>query len=231
MAHFKPNGLRVISGNTDSEAAAYVIPEITTDAQLKAWLRLEYPLLTARDVDDILEVHYLPSDASGVIPFATCGDCNGATADATGPFAIGPQQRTIALYSESTFVCSSYWLAKAFSCAKSRDAWKYRDSVPAAQHGADLNGIGLRFRGLILSSAFVQVFGGTWGNFIVNNDPSSEQELSTFSEHGDRTWRMLNLNETGWTPYSSRMVATRPNATQYKEPGPTNDIRVVDAKT
>ncbi|KAF7192312.1 Lipase 2 [Pseudocercospora fuligena] len=227
----KLNGLRVISGNTASEAAAYVIPEITSDAELEAWLRLEYPLLTEENIDEILRVHYPSSNPSDIVPFATCGDCNGATADETGPFAIGPQQRAIALYSESTFVCSSYWLAEAYSCGKGRDAWKYQYSVPAAQHGADLNGVGLRPKGPILSSAFVRAFGRTWGNFIVNNNPSSEQKWPTFNEHGDRPWRMLNLNETGGSPYSSRVVATMPNATQYEGPGLANDIRVVDANT
>ncbi|KXS99521.1 hypothetical protein AC578_4263 [Pseudocercospora eumusae] len=122
--------------------------EISTDAELEAWLRLEYPLLTARDVNDILEVHCTPSDASGVVPFAT-----------------GPQQRPIALYSESTFVCSSYWLAEPYSCGKSRAAR----------------------RGLILSPAFVQAFGRVWSNLVVNNDPSREQEWPTFNEHVYRT--------------------------------------------
>ena len=43
------------------------------------------------------------------------------------------------LFGENTFVCPAYWLAEAFT-DKSRAAYRYQLSVPAAFHTADLYG-------------------------------------------------------------------------------------------
>lgn len=107
-----------------------------------------------------------------------CGDCGGATAVDVGPEAVGAWQRAINLYSETTFVCPSYWLAEAFSPAKGRQAYKYQYSIPAAQHGADLYSEGLRAETANVSPEFYEAFTTIWGNFITDNDPSIPNSLA-----------------------------------------------------
>jgi len=240
------NGQRVMSGNNAMEGASFVIPNtITTDADFNAWLRLEYPMLRPSDVDEILHTYYPALNTSGITPYATCGDCGGATAVDVGPEAVGPWQRAINLYSETTFVCPSYWLASAYSAAHGKQAYKYQYSIPAAQHGADLYAEGLRAETVNVSPEFYQAFTTMWGSFITGDDPSIPNAMANgngstadnaashwplFSTQGRDTYRMLNLNETGGVEYSAHVVANpAPNAEQYEEPGLQNDIREVDA--
>ncbi|KAI5361710.1 putative carboxylesterase, type B, carboxylesterase type B, carboxylesterase type B, active [Septoria linicola] len=231
------NGQRLMTGNTANEAATYVDPTTRTDADFEAWLRLSYPLLSSTDIDEILHVHYPASDpnTSAGPAFATCGDCpEGPTALTTGSFATGSLQRAINLYSESTFVCSSYWLARAYNPTKGKKAWKYQYSVPAAQHGADLNAAGLRAPGPNVGDDMYEAHTRMWGNMVVNNDPtlddgSAAEEWPLFVDGGDEAWEMLNLNQTGGGVYSSQVLPLLQNATQPKGPGLKNDFRIVDA--
>jgi hypothetical protein len=70
-----------------------------------------------------------------------------------------------------------------------------------------------------------------WGNFIVKSNPSIPSEIAASKWPG---WlagtreRMLNLNETGGTPY---VVQTQSgvNITQYRGEGLRNKFDVVDA--
>jgi len=240
----KVNGKRVMSGNNAMEGASFVIPGVSTDADFEAWLRLEYPMLSSSDVEQVLNKFYPASNVSSV-PYATCGDCGGATAVNVGPIAVGAQQRAINLYSETTFVCPSYWLAAAFDPSHGKQAYKYQYSVPAAQHGADLGAEGLRAETANVSPEFYDAFTTMWGNFITDKDPSISNELANgngsaavnaasgwpvFTTRGYGAYRMLNLNETGGQEYSAHVVAyPAPNATQYEGPGLENDFRVVDA--
>lgn len=237
----KVNGKRVMSGNNAMEGAAFVIPNITTTADFESWLRLEYPLLSDSDMHKILHEYYPASNTSST-PYATCGDCNGATAVNVGPVATGPFQRAINLYSETTFVCPSYWLAEAYHPKHGKQAYKYQYSIPAAQHGADLNAEGLGARSPNISPEFVSAFTTMWGNMITKGDPSISAVLANgngsvqandasdwplFST--DQGWKMMNLNETGGVEYSAHVIAYPvENATQYEEPGLMNEFRVVD---
>ncbi|KAK4551465.1 hypothetical protein LTR86_011157 [Recurvomyces mirabilis] len=246
LARRAVNGLRVLSGNNAMEGAAFVIPNITTDAEFEAWLRLEYPLLSTADLNDIHTMYYAPG-INATIPFATCGDCNGATAINVGSEAVGPGQRAINLYSETTFVCPSYWLAEAFDPKYGKQAFKYQYSVPAAQHGADLSAEGLRAATINVSPDFYQAFTTVWGNFITDDNPSIASSLANgnsnasynaasrwplFYTQGQGAYQMLNLNETGGIEYSAHVVAyPEPNVEQYKGPGLRNSIRQVDAYT
>lgn len=237
----KVNGLRVLSGNNAMEGAAFVIPNITTDADFESWLKLEYPLLSTADFDKIFN-HYYPAMNESTVPFATCGDCDGPTAVNVGPVAVGPFQRAINLYSETTFVCPSYWLAQAYSPSSQRSAFKYQYSIPAAQHGADLSAEGLRERSINVSPGFYKAFTTIWGNFIAYGNPSIANALANGNDsvqpNDASHWplydtehsQMLNLNETGGEAYSAHVIAYPvQNATQYEGPGLKNDFRVVDA--
>lgn len=237
----KVNGLRVLSGNNAMEGAAFVIPDITTDADFESWLKLEYPLLSTADFERIVN-HYYPAMNESTVPFATCGDCDGPTAVNVGPVAVGPFQRAINLYSETTFVCPSYWLAQAYSPSSGKSAFKYQYSIPAAQHGADLSAEGLRERSINVSPDFYKAFTTIWGNFIARGNPSIPNALAngnkSMQSNDASHWplydtehpQMLNLNETGGEAYSAHVIAYPvQNATQYEGPGLMNDFRVVDA--
>lgn len=236
------NGRRVLTGNTANEAAAYVQPDIQTDEDVEQWLRLSYPLLHEEDYDAILNVHYPASNIS-TTPYATCGDCGGASALNVGSFTTGPQQRVLNLYSEATFICGANWLAEAYSCSEGREAYRYQYSVPAAEHGADLDAV-LRERPPNVSPQFFETYSTIWGNMVVKDNPSVSNLLANgncseetnpvsdwplFTVHGEHPWQMINFNLTGGEPYSAQPVPTMPNVTQHEGPGLTNDIRLVDA--
>lgn len=235
------NGLRVMSGNNGMEAAAFVFPNITTDQDFEVWLDLEYPLLNALDREKILYEYY-PAANSSSPPFATCGDCGGAIAVNVGPVAVGPLQKAINLYSETTFVCPSYWLAEAYDTKFGKEAYKYQYSIPAAQHGADLSAEGLRAPTLNVSPQFYEAFTSMWGSFITRDNPSISNTLangntsqqanaaSHWPVFTTEDYRMMNLNQTGGEAYSAHVVAYPvQNATQLEEPGLLNDFRSVDA--
>ena len=237
------NGQRVLSGNNANEGVPFTIQNINTQTDFENWVKSSYPLLTPTDVNNVLSYAY-PSSSSPVDPsalrFATSGD-GSPTAVNVSSFGTGQQQRANNLYSETTFVCPSYWLAEAFTFS-GHEAYKYQYSVPASQHGADLAGEGLRPITPNESPEFVTAFTSIWGNFITTNDPripdATANGNSSAAANGASSWpmyvggpgaKMLNLNETGGVEFGTRVVLTTPNVTESGEPGLTNDIRVVDA--
>ena len=154
------NGLRVLSGNNANEGVAFTIQNITTESAFEDWTRLQFPMFNSSDLAAILKQY--PSSSADVDPnsprFATTG-LNPPYALNVSSFATGQQQRANNLYSETTFVCPSYWLAQAYPNA----AYKYQFSVPASQHGADLNAEGLRALTPNISPAFSAAFQRIWG--------------------------------------------------------------------
>ncbi|RMY64749.1 hypothetical protein D0863_09589 [Hortaea werneckii] len=241
------NGKRVMSGNNAAEGAAFVIPNLSTDSDFEAWVKLEYPMLTTSDYSQIFNEYYTPSpDNTSAASHATCGDCGGDTAVNVGSFIVGPQQRAYNLYAETTFICPSYWLAEAYQPSEGKAAYKYQYSIPAAQHGADLAAVGLRGQAANVGDEFYEAFTTMWANFITEGDPSISNALANgndsvsvnaasdwpvFTTEGPGAYRMLNLNETGGMPYSARVVSSAANATQYEGPGLMNDIRETNAYT
>ncbi|KAI6813617.1 carboxylesterase type B [Hortaea werneckii] len=209
------NGKRVMSGNNAAEGTAFVIPTFPPTATSK------------------------PPNTSSAIPHATCGDCGGDTAVNVGSFIVGPQQRAYNLYAETTIVCPSYWLAKAYQPSEGKAAYKYQYSVPAAPHGADLAAEGLQGQAANVGDDFYQAFTTLWANFMTEGDPSISNALANgngsvsvnaasewpvYTTEGPGAYRMLNLNETGGMPYSAQVVSSAANATQYEGPGLMNDI-------
>lgn len=171
------NGNHILTSNNANEGSQFVTPNITSAAEFNAWLLTEYPHLSQFDIDKVNKNYYPYKDA-GATPYATCGDCKGgATAVNVGSYAIGHRQRAIALYSEATFVCPSFWLASAYSKAGyGKAAYKYQFSVPPSNHGLDLVAEGFG----TLPNAFAPEIGpdfgaaltSVWVNFILNGNPS-----------------------------------------------------------
>ena len=133
---------------------------ISTEADFEAWVRLSYPLLSSSDLDKIFNNYYPASDNSSTTTHATSGT-DAETFVNVDSVATGAFARAIALYSETTFVCPSYWLADAFQ-AHGKEAYKYQFSVPAAQHGADLSAEGLRAQAANIGDAFYTAFTTIW---------------------------------------------------------------------
>lgn len=233
------NGKRVMSGNNANEGVGFTIQNITTEKAFEDWLKLQFPMFNESDLKAILE-HY-PSTSADVDPsyprFATTGTSPPYALNVSS-FGTGQQQRANNLYSETTFVCPSYWLAQAFPAA-----YKYQYSVPASQHGADLYAEGLRAITPNVSPQFSKAFQTMWGNFITHNNPSISSELangdgskkynpaSNWPHFSRSNPKMLNLNETGGVEWETLVVAGTPNVTEYEEPGLRNDITLQNAWT
>ena len=125
----------------------------------------------------LASVYNIPPTIPGHL-FSTTGS-SGPTALNQSEFGIGQQQRANNLYAETTFVCSSYWLASAYSSQKTgraKESWKYQYSVPPSEHGADLDAyeaINREALGLgTLSPGFREAVQKIWGRFIIFDDPT-----------------------------------------------------------
>jgi carboxylesterase type B len=236
------NGLNHLSGNNAEEGPYFVPQNITTEADLLAWLRVLLPLFTTDDIAKLL--YYYPTSnsttPSSLPKFATAGD-SGATAINVSVVASGQQQRANNIYAETTFICPSYWLAEAYN-SQGRAGYKYQYSVPWAAHGSDT----ASYFGPpidILGPDFVLAFQKIWGNFIRTGNPSVSSAIvngasangSSMTTDGLENWppftlwdrRMANLNQTGGSEVMTDFNGF--NVTEYTGPGLRNNLRLVDA--
>lgn len=167
----KVNGVRMLTGNNANEGPNFTPQNITTEAELITFLHQTFPLFSDDDIQKILDTY--PSTHAPVNPndplFSTLG-YTGPTAINQSNFGTGQQQRANNIYAETTFICSSYWLADAFTGA-GREAYKYQYSILPALHGTDLTGY---FGPPTLEQApeFDMALMRTWGNFIKGGNPS-----------------------------------------------------------
>jgi carboxylesterase type B len=232
----KVNGLNHLSGNNAEEGLVLTTPNITTENDLLAWIRLVFPLFKDDDIAKLL--YYYPSSnasdaTTNLTAFATSGD-EGPTALNISQRATGQQQRAANIYGETTFVCPSYWLAEAYNSA-GRTGYKYQYSVPNAAHGSDITayfGMPTLNQGPDLVLAFQRI----WGNFVKSGNPSISAEVAG-GTRANRTaisgaleqwpvfamWdrRMANLNQTA--------VEDGQDCGDHREPGLMNDFVLVDA--
>ncbi|KAI4282223.1 MAG: hypothetical protein L6R38_003087 [Xanthoria sp. 2 TBL-2021] len=257
----KVNGRRMLSGNNANEAPLFVAQDVVTEEDFVDYLRNTFPLFTDDDISRILL--YYPSsnasDSADALGFATSG-VSGATAVNVSTFGAGQQQRAMNIYSESTFVCPSYWLAEAFT-NNDRVAYKYQYSAIPAQHGVDVNA----FFGPALPNQgpdFVKALMTSWGNFITNNDPSIPADIAAGANATSTTgssnstdllpdqpnaassWPsyslaapyQVNFNQSGGIPFDASAYPGAPglqlkNVTQFSDPGLRNDFSLVNAYT
>lgn len=239
LVHRKLNGLNHLSGNNAEDSFYFVEPNITTQNDLLAWIRLVFPLFTEDDISKLL--YYYPSSNLSAIDadlprFATSGD-SGLTALNVSQVASGPQQRANNIYAETTMLCPSYWLAEAYN-TQGRQGWKYQYSVPNAAHGSD---IAAYFGPATPNQGpdFVLAFQRIWGNFIVHNNPSISSDIANGARANGtgqnplESWpvftlwdpQMANLNQTGGT----LVQAVGTNLTIHTDPGLLNNLKLVNA--
>ena len=208
-----------------------------------------------QELSDIADTYAPDPDSVNWSRGATLGD-SGPTASSVGSYATSFQQSLVNIYSETTFICPSYWVASTFGQAeKGGDAWHYQFSVPPAEHGVDKNawqadnivspGAGT------LTSSFRLGVQLIWGSFVMNNDPTmsnatiskvagSDGTNGDFVAASSENWprwsggtngsAMLNLNMTGGveTAVGVGMFGTSFNVMQYANPGLSAAWRVVD---
>lgn len=140
LAKGKVNGLNHLAGHNAMEGASWIPEEsIKTVDDLVDYLHTVFPNFNNNDLAKIL--HYYPSSNASTdfdAPlWSTEGD-QGPTTINQSIAATGQQERAIAIYGETTFICPSYWLAEAYSDNKyGGQGYKYQWSIPNAYHGAD----------------------------------------------------------------------------------------------
>lgn len=167
------NGIRVLTGNNGNEGVVFVPQNITSEAAFRHFVLTTYPHLSDQNMTSILNLYAVPSNSSG-----TYADSDGLTppfSTTNSNWAVGWQQAADNLYAETTLVCPSYWLADAYAKGdECEGSWKYQFSVPASVHGADVYPLitDPSVQGTGMNEVFRIAFQRTWGNFVVNGDPT-----------------------------------------------------------
>ncbi|KAI0473837.1 carboxylesterase [Xylariaceae sp. FL0804] len=196
------NGINHLAGNNALEGASWVTERIATIDDLVAYLRLIFPNFSNNDIAKVL-LYYPMSNASTDYSdplWATEGD-SGPTNINQSTAATGQQERAIAIYGETTFICPSYWLAEAYSDnGYGGQGWKYQFSIPNAYHGADGS---LYFSYPYATNGYysgnaVIAFMTMLGNFIVNDDPSIPSGVANGVTAENSTFNPVSE----WPPYS-----------------------------
>ncbi|GAB1316190.1 Carboxylic ester hydrolase [Madurella fahalii] len=244
LARAKVNGERLLVGNNANEGSLIPPSGIVTQDDLIAWLKENFRNLSETNITNILGIY--PSDEGPVDPRSVRYETDGygpGTAVNISQVATGQQQRCYNIYAEASVICPSYWFASAFSTS-GKAAYHYQYSVPFAVHGADVAayyGPPAENQGPDLVTAFRKIY----GNFITKDDPSisnadangpssgivdAPNPVSSWPRWTDTTPSLINLNQTGGTPYTI-MSSTGVTVTQFRGPGLSNNFTLADAYT
>ncbi|PKS12631.1 hypothetical protein jhhlp_000839 [Lomentospora prolificans] len=241
LSQKKVNGERLLVGNVANEGALFVPHTITTENDLKAWLALEFPNLSAAQITSILTANPNSALTSATGPFYETNGVSGANHLQVSQDANGQQQRGNAILGESTFVCPAYWMSDAYTSG-SKKAYHYQYSVPFAFHTTDMNAyFGPRTDniGPDMALAFQRI----WGNFITGGNPSIPNTIANGASAANpaaandaSAWpawttsnpQLLNLNQTGGVAYDfANSWGT--TVTQFAGPGQLNAIQASNA--
>ncbi|KAK0707608.1 Alpha/Beta hydrolase protein [Lasiosphaeris hirsuta] len=242
----RTNGQRLLVGNNANEGSLIPPSNVVTQPDLIAWIKSNFPNLSDTNVTNILAEY--PSTGDPVDPAAARYETDGygpGTAVNISQVATGQQQRCYAsppnIYAEASVICPSYWFASSFA-GNGRAAYHYQYSVPFAVHGADISG----YYGPPTenqSPDFVSAFRKIYGNFVKTGDPSlsnldanGRSSLNPSAPNPASNWPpwsgtkpvLINLNETGGTPYTIISSLGTP-VTQFRGPGLHNNFTTADA--
>ncbi|KAH8898599.1 alpha/beta-hydrolase [Thozetella sp. PMI_491] len=222
------NGEQMLTGNNANEAWYFVPQNISSKAEFKAFIQLNYPYLSDSQLRSVLNAYNIPESADSLPLFDSDG-LHAPYATEVSNLTVGWQQAANNLYAETTFVCPSYWLADAFATTGS---WKYQYSVPEALHAKDLfpllnpdtsDGVG------DTDEVFVKAFQTMWGNFIVSGTPYVELHMPGIDS-------VSAANAESWKPWGTlgRYAGSKPVGFPMLNLNVTNDVpknadwRVVD---
>ncbi|KAJ4369665.1 hypothetical protein N0V83_005427 [Neocucurbitaria cava] len=195
----KVNGLNMLVGNNANEGALFVPANISTEADLKSWLKLEFPVFTDAEVTQVLAAYPVNASTNPNLKFATNG-ISAPTALDVSQVATGQQQRANDIYAEATFVCPSYWINDAYT-SSTRSSYHYQYSIPFASHQDDVPAL-FGPAQPNQPAAFTSVFRRIWGEFIKYDASTVAQAAMTKWTSGTGA-QMGNLNTTGGTPYQT----------------------------
>lgn len=231
----KLNGRTHLTSNAAEESLNFVPQNISSEDNLHDWIKRTLPLFTAEDIVR-LRYHYLSSNGTA-LRYATSGTA-GFTALDTSATASGLQQTANLIYSESTFICPSYWLAETYTIHRD-GSYEFQTSTPIALHGLDDLAVFGNKPTPNYGPDYTFAVQRIWGNFIKTGNPSGTSILDAFL--GLDNWPkyslsspdMFNLDQTGGTPE----VINKTVNTALKDidaawsvgPGLQNDFSVVNA--
>ena len=220
----KVNGLNMLVGNNANEGALFVPSNVSTENDLKAWLKLEFPNFGDTEISQVLTNYPSNSSVDPNLKFATNG-VSAPTALDVSPVATGQQQRADNIYAEATFICPGYWINDAYS-SSARDSYHYQYSVPFGSHGEDV----YAFLGPAQPNqpaSFTSVVRQIWGQFVLDSPSAVAQAASALWVPGTGA-QMANLNTTGGTAYqvTEDFGAT---VTEFENPGVQNSFALVNA--
>ncbi|KAK0631088.1 Alpha/Beta hydrolase protein [Bombardia bombarda] len=247
LAAKKVNGKRLLVGSTSNEGPLFVPPNITTEADLGAWLGLEFPLLSPAQINTILAANPNSSPTNPAGPRYETNGISGLNAVNISGTANGQQQRANNIYGEAVFGCPAHWLAAAYDQpGTSLASYQYQYSVPFASHGSDLAVYFGPQSEYNVCADIVLAFRQIWGNFVVMGNPSISNAIANGAAAGAESeasnpasiwprWsqaspKFLNLNQTGGVPYSY-VTLWGSTVTQFRQPGMRNAISLAAADT
>ena len=105
----------VMVSHTLSEGPLFTPPNVQTDDQLEAFIRLSLPGSPAAAIEELVKTLY-PAKYDGSEPYTS------------------PIERTILYITESSFTCNAYYLNKAYN----NQSYAYQFAVPPSFHGFDI---------------------------------------------------------------------------------------------
>lgn len=220
LAEGKINGINHLAGHSALEGAAWVEPEsIETVEDFVDYVDTILPMFSNNDIARLLSTYGSNNDSTDFDApvWATAGD-SGPTHLNQSTAATGQQQRAIAVYGETTFMCPSYWLAEAYSDNKfGGQGWKYQWSVPNAYHGTDgaaylrdpsdpayynfdvvSQPSTLYFDEILIPMLQTTAFQMMIGNFITRDDPTVTNAVANGITTNNETYNPV----TDWPPYN-----------------------------
>lgn len=106
--------LKIMVGHNANEGVLFTDPRVKTNAEVEAYIRLQYPGIQDSVVSKILSLY--PAVYDGTYPWTT------------------PIDRTIDLVSEAFFTCNTNYLDRAFG----NKSYAYEFEVPPGLHGEDV---------------------------------------------------------------------------------------------
>ncbi|CAI4218847.1 unnamed protein product [Parascedosporium putredinis] len=239
----KVNGDRLLVSNVANEGPLFVPHTITTEADLKAWLALEFPNFTTAQINSVLAANPNSAVTSATGPRYETNGVSGANHLQVSADANGQQQRGNAILGESTFVCPSYWMAEAYT-GNSKKAYHYQMSVPFSSHATDVAVI-FGPRPENVGADYALAVQRIWGNFVTGSNPSITNAIangasssSPSASNPASAWpawtvsnpQLVNLNQTGGVAYTATSQWGT-SVTQFKAPGQLNAISASNADT
>jgi carboxylesterase type B len=175
-------------GHNTNEAPFFTRPDLLSNTDLAAFIKTTYIGATQSTVDYVLNTLY-PAVYDGTYPWRS------------------PLERTFNLVSDSSFVCNTNYLNKAFN----NQTYAYEFQVPPAFHGFDVPYTFYNGQGTNLSTGLIApVAEGMQAyitNFVQTGNPNGPG-VPPFPIQGKNA-SMNGLNVTGFTPQIDPTVNVR----------------------